>query len=101
MKISEVAAQLDEYKRLGDLIESISKIISNLSKVPVEKDVQTSGVFIDRFSMYPTININLPLCDYITIGSNVTELIKPDLIEMLKYHMGVLQRKQEALSLPC
>lgn len=101
MKVSNIVSQTKEYERLQGMIENIEEALENMEKTESSSDadgakfslvsVSTSGyaTFFGGGSSVKAVSVSL--------NSDVSKLIKSDLLHVLEKYLSQLKELQASL----
>ena len=94
MKVKKIAKQMEEYKRLGNLIKDLDQALRDFDRTevsPIERNlIQTTPFYIrtdpiDKIK--PAVNLN----------SAISELVHDEIKEILLQHRVNLKKQQDKL----
>ena len=100
MKVKKIVEKTKEFERLEELIKEIQDAVDKLKK-PIEKKSSNIATYFITNSL--TLTHGIASCNEevvnVTLGSQITALIREDLIDLLNKYLVELKAQQDALEI--
>ena len=100
MQVKKIAKQMKEYERLGRLIDNLQTAINQLTQTGEEDSalctltsVMFSGTSYHQIGIFTTPSDQIS----VTLNSEVSNLIRSELKDLLENHLAKLKAEQNVL----